>query len=492
MEVRQAHRAWPVSPLDIVLAVGVLAGFGLRFWALAGRSLGSLDADEAVWGLTARHLLHGEWSTFLWGQPYGGTQEAILTAAGFRVAGTGTLLLKLVPAALYLAAAVLVWRVGRRTVGEPAARIAAVLFWIWPSYFVWRSTRAYGFYGSGLVLGLAILLLALRLSERRSRRDAALLGLATGLGVWATPQIVVLALPALVWLVWRRPGVLRDWWIALTTAVVGALPWLVWNLRNGWDSLHSAEARSSVPEQFRSLFTDALPTALGLRVPFSLEWIVGPVVGGIVCGLAVVGLVWLIWRRPRRLEVLVLACLTFVVIYAVSPYGFLNTEPRYLTLIQPVLALLIGYAVCRPWFVAAASLAAAVTLSAVGLALMERHRLATFHINGVPVPENIGPLLRVLDRAGAKTVFADYWVAYPIDFESRERIVATPTAGTGDIRYLPWDETVRRSANPAHVFVRGTGREARARAKLLAAGYRRVEVGGFSVYLRGRPTRERG
>ena len=56
-------------------------------------------------------------------------------------------------------AAVLVWRVGRRTVGEPAARIGAALFWIWPPFLVWWSTKARGFYGSGLVLGLAALLL---------------------------------------------------------------------------------------------------------------------------------------------------------------------------------------------------------------------------------------------------------------------------------------------------------------------------------------------
>ena len=35
---------------------------------------------------------------------------------------------------------------------RPAARIAAVLFWVWPPYLVWKSELAHGFYGSGLVL----------------------------------------------------------------------------------------------------------------------------------------------------------------------------------------------------------------------------------------------------------------------------------------------------------------------------------------------------
>jgi hypothetical protein len=197
---------------------------------------------------------------------------------------------------------------------------------------------------------------------------------------------------------------------------------------------------------------------------------------------------WLVWRRPRPLEVLLLACLLFVVLYAVSPYGFLNTEPRYLTLIQPVVALLVAWAVCRPWRVTAVALVAAVALSAVGLALMERDRLATFRINGVAVPEDLAPLIRALERDRVATAFADYWVAYPVDFESRERIIVTPAPDTGAIRNLAWDELVRSSENPAWVFLRGTGREQRARGRLERAGYRRVEVGRFDVYVRWKPS----
>ena len=473
-----------VSVIDAVTVVGILTGIGLRIWVLSAPSLGSLDADEAVSGLMARHFLDGEWSSFFWGQSYGGSQEAILTAALFGVAGTGTLLLRVVPTVLYAVAAVLVWRVGRRTVGEPAARLAAVLFWVWPAYFVWRSTKAYGFYGSGLVLGLTILLLALRLREQRSRREVALLGLALGLSWWATPQIVILALPALAWLVWRRPSVLRDWWIALPAALVGAFPWIVWNARNHWNSLNPIEERTSKLDHLRTLFTDIAPTTLGLRVPFSLEWIAGPIVGWALTGLAVAGLAWLVWRRPQRLEVLILACLVFVPIHVLSPYSFVTVEPRYTSLLQPVLALLIARAVYRPWPVAVGAVAAAVALSVAGLASMERHRLTVPQINETPTPENLTGLVRVLERAQVKTAFADYWVAYPIDFLSRERIIATPAPDTGTIRNVLWDETVRRSPNPAYVFVRGAGRESLARSRLLRARYHRIEVGEFSVYLR--------
>ena len=61
------------------------------------------------------------------------------------------------------------------------------------------------------------------------------------------------------------------------------------------------------------------------------------------------------------------------------------------------------------------------------------------------MPPDIGPLIRFLETHRATRVLADYWVAYRLSFESRERIIAT---STGFVRYQPHDRLVRRSANP--------------------------------------------
>jgi 4-amino-4-deoxy-L-arabinose transferase-like glycosyltransferase len=450
---------------------------------LASAPLGSLDSDEAVWGLMARDLLHGHWSTFFWGQNYGGSQESILAAGLFAIAGSGALQLKLVPAALYAVAALLVWRVGRRTVGDPAARVAAVLFWIWPAYFVWRSTKAYGYYGSGLVLGLLAILLALRLRERPSRAEGFALGLALGLGWWATPQFVVLAVPALAWLLWFRRTGLRDLWPTVPGFVVGALPWIVTNVNQDWASLHSSQARTSETGHLHNLFTAVLPTALGLRVPFSLEWIVGPVVGWALVALALVGFGWLLWRRPSGLGVLILVCLLFPVLYVVSPYTFLSSEPRYLALLVPALALLLAWPLRRPWL-AAAGAAAALALSVAGLAAMDDQRLTLSHAQGATIPADAGPVIRALERAGVKTAVADYWIAYVLDFQSHGRIVAIPAPYTGQNRHPSWNAIVDRDPNRAYVFVHGAAAEKRARQRLLRTGYRRLDAGGFAAYVR--------
>ncbi len=57
--------------IALVAAVGV-AGLVLRVWIYRS-ALGVPDSDEAVVGLMTMHLLDGEWTTFFWGQGFGGS-----------------------------------------------------------------------------------------------------------------------------------------------------------------------------------------------------------------------------------------------------------------------------------------------------------------------------------------------------------------------------------------------------------------------------------
>ncbi|MDX6397074.1 MAG: hypothetical protein QOJ43_482 [Gaiellaceae bacterium] len=462
--------------LQLVLAGAIVAGVALRAWVLSS-PLGTLDADEAVWGLMARHALDGELSTFYWGQSYGGTQEVLLTAAVFALVGSGTLALKLVPLALFAVAAVLVWRVGIRTVGEPAARIAAALFWIWPSYAVWKSARAHGYYSSALVLSLLLLLLVLRLRDRPSTRDAALLGLVFGLGWWATPQVALIAAPAATWLALARRGALPRLWPAIPAATLGALPWLVANIRHDWFSFAFAPGGGTYLSRFRGFFTATLPMALDLRVPFSLDWSLGPVLSGLLLLAALAWLAYLALRRRARLGVLIAVAVAFPFLYAASPYTWFVDEPRYLVLLMPVLALLLAEGLRRPQ-VAALGVAVACALSITGLQRMEDSPRYQTRTGRVDVPDDLGPLLHALQARGDRTVVANYWVAERITFESAERIVATSH------RYPKFSERVAASESPAHVFIAGSAAERRAQPRLVASGYERIPVDGFVLYSR--------
>src|SRR5207245_3889636 len=69
---------------------------------------------------------------------------------------------------------------------------------------------------------------------------------------------------------------------------------------------------------------------------------------------------------------------------------------------------------------------------------------------------DVAPVVKVLDDAGAKGVYADYWLAYPIDFATGERIAATPvdTVRDGGI-----DARVAPVTPSYYVLLRGGTRE---------------------------------
>src|SRR5262249_1918742 len=148
-----AVRRWA---LPAVAVIGAGLGIGLRVWVLLSPH-GALDSDEAVVGLMARGILHGRFPVFFPNQGYGGTQEEVLAAPLVWLFGLTAATIRTPTIAFWALSAVLVWRIGLRVLDRPRAVYAAVLFWIWPTYFDWKSTRAHGFYGSELFLGLAVL-----------------------------------------------------------------------------------------------------------------------------------------------------------------------------------------------------------------------------------------------------------------------------------------------------------------------------------------------
>ena len=96
------------------------------------------------------------------------------------MAGSSWLTLRLVPIVLSAVAAVVVWRVGRRTIGEPAAIAAGCVAWVWPPFVAYKVTHQQGFYASGILYTGLLLLLTLRMVERPTRLASALSGSSSG------------------------------------------------------------------------------------------------------------------------------------------------------------------------------------------------------------------------------------------------------------------------------------------------------------------------
>jgi hypothetical protein len=456
----------------VIAAAGAFAlGVVLRV-VIYRSSIGHLGTDEAVWGLMARHAEHGEVSAFFWGQAYGGTQEVLPVAFLFRIFGTHLVLMRLVPIVFSAAAIVVVWRIGRRLGGESVGLTAALLLWYWPVYAVWKVEIWSGFYGGGLLYSALVLWLVLLVDERQSRSRIALLGVVLGLAFWESLQTVAIIVPALAWLTVRRPRAWIGAWAAVPGAVLGALPWLLSNLSHDWWSFSLHGGGGTYPSRLRAFGIATFPEMLGLRVPFSVEWLPDKLVGGavyIALAATIVVTAWL-WRR-RAAGLLPLVVIVFPLVAALSALTTVEDEPRYVFVLAPALVLLAATAASRlPRSVLL--LAVAAVLSSVALAKWIDWRDDRLPIDRYNTGEvDVRPAITTLERAGIDRAFAHYSIAYRMTFDTRERVIVSeadlsrltvvapgrvlPPAPTGYTthRHPAYDRAVRTAARFAYVFV---------------------------------------
>jgi Dolichyl-phosphate-mannose-protein mannosyltransferase len=419
--------------------------------------------------------------------------------------GASLLALRAIPIALTAVTALLVWRVGRRTIGEPAAGVAGALFWIWPPFNLYQLTHQFDFYASNVFYCALLLLLALRVVEQPHRVRVGLFGLVIGLAFWQTGQIVPVAAGIVAWIIWKRPQSLRHLWIAAPLAVIGALPWIIWNAQHGWESLHQPPYGDYL-RSLRLLASPILPMMVGLRTPIEGSLLLPKALTYLIyVGFIVLFVVGAYMTRNRNASILYFVTAVFPFIYATSPKTLLILgRPRYIVVLTPLLALLVAQ-VATKFARAVAVLALAAVVSVVVVHRMDRWFLGapkpiTNAIGLGPrhavqwVPRDINPLISALEKLKVDHVYADYWLAYRLDFDSNERIVATesdfrhvtfeggqavPTPQP--VRFAAYERAVRR-ARHGFVFYSQIVRTVPIVQALERHGYRRYRVGKFIVY----------
>jgi hypothetical protein len=489
----------------LMFALVGVAGIALRIWVYRS-VMGTPNADEAVVGLMARHAVNGEFTTFYWGQAYGGSQEALLTAPVFLIAGASWVALRLVPMTLSAVAAMLLWRVGRRTIGEPAAAIAGAVFWIWPPFDIYQLTHQQGFYASDVVYCALLLLLALRVVEHPDRIRVGILGFVLGLAFWQTAQIVPIAGGIVAWTIWKKPQCLRHLWVAAPLAALGAIPWIGWNARHNWASLATPDYGDKL-RSLRLLISPVLPMMLGLRAPFSAQLLLPRAVAYLLyVGFAVLFVYGAYRARRREASLLYVTAAVFPFIYIISPKTVWAVgTPRFIVVLAPVLVLLLAQ-VATSYARGVAVVVIAAVVSVVTLYRMDAWFSAapgrTTNAKGLGprhavqwVPRDLSGLVSTLDRLGLDHVYADYWLAYRLDFDTRERIVATESrfehltfdhgraipSSSGQPRRTTYEREVRQ-ARHGFVFYRQIVSSVPIVQQLKQHGYHSHVTGAFVVY----------
>jgi hypothetical protein len=521
-KVAAPGRLTTVCGVAALLAVAL--GVALRTWFLFHDPISS---DEAVAGLIARQILHGHTYAFFWGQPFGGV-EPYVVAAFFWVFGQSGLSLVAAPPVLSAVAAVLVWRVARRLVDDPAlGYLAGALAWAAPLAADYTTTIEGGYRGVTMICGLAVLLFALRiLDAEHGYGDFVALGIFAGLGWWSLPEVVYFALPAALILggaiVRSPPPRLGRWATRLGAAaaafLLAALPWIWANVQSGLASLDTRKFPGTVTPlnpgfagRLRLFFDDTLLLQLNLRRVDDGRLLLGAagspalhragilllvVVVLVVVAAALVGCV----LAGGRALAIAAAVVAYPFVVAFQPGTWYWIDGRYTVYTGTLLALALvagtegwhrllttrsGRAPNRAW---PRAVVAAVVLGSLALSVADFHQ--SFGVTPASYASGWGDpnrptldTLGALERAGIRTAYADYWVAYKLDLLADGHVAVT-VAGTDPDRSSAINRTVETSHRAAWLFV-AVSREQQALAQFgVSSGPSGVGESTFTAALR--------
>jgi uncharacterized SAM-binding protein YcdF (DUF218 family) len=361
----QAREKRWYTPLLSPLWLCLLAALIIRTW-LTVRTQGILDADEALVGIQAQQILHGDFPIYFYGIPYFGSLEAYLVSILFAIFGSSVWALRAVATILSLVLVCLTWWLAsllaetarlplyaRRCFTIVAALVAAIP----PLYDGIIELRTWGGWIETFVLMLLLLISVFRLTSRwregASSRELALrwagIGFIVGLGMWVYPLIATAILAAAIWIIADRIAEIiklrKDLATtsepmkirlvrslkrlllavaAIPTCLLGFLPGILWGATHQWENIRyirslggswSRQRLHTVALVANMYKTCVAPRVISGATPLEsklLTAIHSPLlILGVLCIFATVALVVLsfVWHHPLLLRAQRLAAL---------------------------------------------------------------------------------------------------------------------------------------------------------------------------------------
>ena len=471
--------AWAARDGNRFFAIALAIGVALRLVITFG-SLGQINSDEGVIYLAARHVTHGEFHTYFWGQGYGGTLLQSVLGGIFVVARPHVWMLTALNTLLAAAIPVVFRAVGARIWNHKVGNVAASIAAIAPASFLYFGVHDPGYLNFGLLSSLAAVLALLVFRERGQTRYVIAAGLAAGIGLWETPFTLLFTLPVVTAFLLLRP--VNRAAIFLVSAALGAVPAIVAFVADkptvvGGAPFHD-DFLTRTAQAATTLFSAGI---IGLRfrtgdqIGFAARCLLGVAVFGAVLVAGVV------YARRRQLSQLLVCASVLAWPFFVARAGLLTDQSaaRYVSVLVPPLALLAAAAFVR-WRIATPGLVLALATTMVAVHAGHGFSRTTASTRSDPLLEgydsSFRPLASFLERHQRTHIWADYWLSYKLAAESNERITADPLRPS---RYPSY----RRLAEAAPRATVVAFSQLRVNRVLAGLGARTVHIAGYTVYL---------
>lgn len=483
------------------------------------------NADEAIVGLMARHILDGEWPIFFYGQVYMGSLDAALVALGMAVIGREVFVIRIVQILLYAGTIITTIYLGQRIFQSRWTGWAAgLLMAIPPVNVTLYTTISLGGYGEAMLIGNLLLILALMIVERSYSFGLFMLwGVLAGLGFWTFGLTLIYSLPSAIFILIRLSKQLQKKEIvvrvllSLVAASVGALPWIAWAISHGpgqliQEMMGSAIAGTSIGGtlativySLRNFILFGTSVIFGLRPPWEVRWLAIPLLPYALAFWLVISADFItrikrmgFWEHDRVL--LYGICCFLIGGYIFTPFGTDPSGRYFVPLAIPMSLFAADFLVSgrrslqKKWAV----------ILIVGILMFNLWgNLQSAYRNPPGITTQFDAitwidhrydetLIGFLIEQGELRGYTTYWVAYPLAFLSDERLIYIPMLPyhqdfrhtTRDNRYAAYNPLVTAADRVAYITTNHSNLDEFLRIRFQAneISWREIRIGDYQVF----------
>jgi 4-amino-4-deoxy-L-arabinose transferase-like glycosyltransferase len=462
-----------------VLSIVILLAFHFLFRILLlSINAFPFNADEAIVGLMAKHILAGQNFLYFYGQSYMGSLDVYLVAFGFLVFGEEIWVIRLIQIFLYGLVIVFTYLFVDITFRNKKIAFISSLFLVFPAVnIVLYTTVSLGGYGESLLFGIvSFYLAALIVNEIREPGIRKLvymgiLGFIFGIGLYVNPISLTMILPAVVFVMCHlvkqieaKKRLFVNFLVLVIFFLLGSSPfWYSLFFTNGFSvvteiggSAVAIESNSYIQKILSHVFSFLLfgPTViLGLRPPWEIN-IIGKYFVPIIIFFWILIIYMLIRKKINPIkEFEIFIPLIGIILLVVMGFIFtsfgIDPSGRYFLPFAFPLSMFVGYAIIRldNKFI---NILAMLTIvfqiygslkSGLHAPYITTQFYSPAQVNHSKITELKNFLLREHEYFG----FSNYWISYPLAFISDEKIISIPKLPYHqDLRYTARDNRITK------------------------------------------------
>jgi len=421
------------------------------------------NSDEAIVGLMGKHIIDGERPLFFYGQSYMGSLDAYFVALSFLIFGEKVIAIRIVQIALFFLTIVnLYFYVIIAFQNRKAAFFSAILLIFSPINLILYTTVSLGGYGEALLIGSSVLMISALLCRNAefqavdSKVFVLLLsaGFITGLGLWVNPISLTLSIPAVLGTIVRliltrvQPkNLLKIILSVLVGFLIGSFLWwytfvvhkdirFLTELFGSAVSVEKGNYFTIMLQHLATFYLFAPTVILGFRPPWDTV-LIGKYFIPIVLIFWILILALFLNKRKTftfsiRISFFILFGILLLVFtgYVFTSFG---TDPsgRYFLPFFIALAVAVGFLLeefpkKKIIYLLFLCVVSYNIYGVISLAKVFPYLTTQFYAPAQVDHGYMDELINFLKMNNETVGFSNYWVSYPLAFQTDEEIIAVP------------------------------------------------------------------